>query len=198
MLHKQSSWSASQCLCVDRCPWRRAWRKPSSTSAENWSIRPTTSTSPNPKRPALRKADPDTFKQDLLSIFDACAELHSGIFIARRLLIVALIRSLQIALWGLPRLSFLGWTSKLLYLKWPAASFVYLIVFFFFFSGQFLRYLKRDISEVLCAFIKDKPFSCLLAKKKNVTVTPCFTLGNIAQQDGSYEVKIIILIKDLQ
>lgn len=47
-------------LCIDRCPWRRAWTKPSSTSAESWSTRPTTSTSPNPKLRAWRKDGPDT------------------------------------------------------------------------------------------------------------------------------------------
>lgn len=55
-------------LCVDRCLWRRAWTKPSSTSAESWSTRPTTSTSPNPKLPAWRKDGPDT------------TECHHGLF----------------------------------------------------------------------------------------------------------------------
>lgn len=47
-------------LSIDRCLWRRAWTKPSSTSAESWNTRPTTSTSPNPKPPAWRRDDRDT------------------------------------------------------------------------------------------------------------------------------------------
>lgn len=47
-------------LCVCRCHWKKAWIKQSSTSAGNWSTRPTTSTSPNPKPPAWRKDDRGT------------------------------------------------------------------------------------------------------------------------------------------
>lgn len=68
-------------LCVNRCLWRRAWTKPSSTSAESWSTRPTTSTSPNPKLPAWRKDGPDTtecrrglFSKTLMRTFLEAAE----------------------------------------------------------------------------------------------------------------------------
>ena len=55
-------WSGAELMCVfrTRCRWRRAWTKPSITSAKNWSIRPTTSTSPNLKLHAWRKDGPDT------------------------------------------------------------------------------------------------------------------------------------------
>lgn len=53
-------WSLSACLCVCRYHWKKGWIKPSSILAGNWSTRPTTSTSPNPKPPAWRKADHGT------------------------------------------------------------------------------------------------------------------------------------------
>lgn len=56
------SWPRRDVTCVDRCRWRKAWTKPSSTSAESSSTRPTTSTSPNPRPPAWRKLGPDTTK----------------------------------------------------------------------------------------------------------------------------------------
>lgn len=47
-------------LCVCRCRWKKAWIKPSNTSAESWSIKPTISIFPNPRRHEWKKADPDT------------------------------------------------------------------------------------------------------------------------------------------
>lgn len=50
-------------LCGCRCRWKKAWIKPSNTSAESWSIKPTISIFPNPRRHEWKKADPDTTEE---------------------------------------------------------------------------------------------------------------------------------------
>lgn len=65
MWHLQSKFfSFLTCsLCACRCRWKKAWTKPSNTSAESWSIKPTISISPNPRLHAWKKADPDTTEE---------------------------------------------------------------------------------------------------------------------------------------